>query len=344
MATVDAFRLSIPFVEPFATSVGTFERRELIVVAYESGADTGWGEHAPWPGQTPTDASQAWSAIADRPVPSGVALDLARLDHAARNRRRPLWEHLGGADRVPDAAAAVGMYPDPGLLIDRVSELVAQGVRAVKLKIGPGSALEPLTAVRTTFPELTVGLDANAAFHEVTAELAETARHQPAYIEQPFPPDRLDLARRLRAETGVAVVADEAVVDLPSAIQLIAAGAADVVTVKLGRVGPNAATEILDWAAGAGVAVKMSGLFETSIGRAHTLAFATLEPVRHLDFAPAVAHLRDDLVRDPWQVERGQVAVRNTLGIGVEADRAHIEAIAIDHVRCTAPDAEPEGV
>ena len=318
---------------PFANAAGVATERDLIVVRAQDGDGEGWGEAAPWPKQTPADIEATWRQLLAGDVavmaePARSAYEGAQRDRLARADGIPMWSLAGGASAPIRASIAVGLA-DPDRLIARVGEL-AERYTAIKLKISPGRALSLFRAVTTTFPSLDVGLDANGSFEELDRELATLARGGPAYIEQPFPAGRPDLAAELRTLTGVTIVADEAVTGAEAARRVVEAGAADVVAVKLGRLGYSEAESIRGWARAEGIALKASGLFETSVGKAHTLTIATWPEVHLVDFAPAREHLAADIVHDPWHLVDGHIQPRSSPGIGVHIDGERLDAVTVD--------------
>ena len=59
-----------------------------------------------------------------------------------------------------------GIQASTEQLVAQVADYVAQGYQRVKIKIKPGVDLEPLIAVRETFPELVLMADANGAYED----------------------------------------------------------------------------------------------------------------------------------------------------------------------------------
>jgi len=340
MSNLEVFRLSIAFVEPFRSATGTITHRRVVVVAYDADGVRGWGEAAPWPGQTTMDAQDTWRALSSSTAWTGggdpggpgdtvrAALEEAEADQTARAAGIPLWRHLGGDAGPVRACAAIGIFHPIDELLSRVGSVVDRGYTSIKLKIAPGYTLEPFRAVQSSHPALAVGVDGNGAYAGPDDELTALARLHPAYIEQPFPAARHDLAADFRSVTGAVMVADETVHTLEDAQTAVRAAAADIITIKVGRVGVRTAYEIVRWARAEGIPLKVSGLFETSVGRAHTLAFATLPEVQYVDFSPAHEQLAHDIVRDPWAVVDGHVQPRSSPGIGVAVDEAALRAQA----------------
>src|SRR5205807_6047047 len=114
------------------------------------------------------------------------------------------------------------------------AELVRQGFRCVKVKVGAGDDVARVKAVRTAVgPEVAVRLDANGAWSldEAVRKLDALVPAQPELIEEPV--RGLGALRELRARTSLALAIDESAGD-PEALT---AGVADAVCLKLSRCG-----------------------------------------------------------------------------------------------------------
>lgn len=148
------------------------------------------------------------------------ALDIALWDLNARHAGLPLHRYLGAVaeDRVP--AYASGGYYGPGktpeTLAQEMREHVAQGFRAVKMKVGresPAQEESRLARVREAIgPEVHLMLDANNAWSDLPTALDYMKRfekYDPYWIEEPFSPDDIDNHRRLAQATRVTVATGE---------------------------------------------------------------------------------------------------------------------------------------
>lgn len=333
--------VALPFRRPFSMAKATVRSRRTILVGLGDGSLTGWGEAAPFPGVTPETLSEVWEALvggADRilagddpPLPStaAAAVDEARLDLAARSAGVTLAEWIGGR-RVPlPASAAVGLTTTVNELLALVGDVVEAGFVGIKLKIKPGWDVEPLRAVRDMFPDLAVGVDANGSYtdpHDPILGLLD--RLGPAYLEQPLPADDLGGLAFLRDRLDTPVCLDESVGTVDQARAAIAAGSADILCVKPGRLGPAAAVAVHDAAAEAGLGVKSTGLLESGVGRAHTIAVGCLPAVTHHDLAPSEWYFATDVVDHRFVMVDGHVSPPDGPGIGVEV----LEAALVDVV------------
>ncbi len=298
--TVRLLHVRLPLRRPLRTATGTIEARETVLVALSDGDLTGWGEAAPYPGQDTETLDTVWEAlvVGDDPLPptAAAAADAARWDLDAPRAGAPLWAHLGGSGTPPRPSTAIGIG-EPDATVDAVRDAMANGCAAIKLKIEPGWAVEPVVAVSRVFPELVIGCDANGSFHPTDAdEITALEGLGVAYIEQPFANDALAAHAELRATLGdMEVVLDESIDGEASARAALDAQAADRLCLKPGRLGITRSLSIATEANEAGVGVKFSGLIESMVGRATVYALARLPGAAHNDVAPPGSYLTRDV-------------------------------------------------
>ena len=183
---------------------------------------------------------------------------------------------------VVPAGVAVGMARSTDEMVDDVERCVEQGYRRVKLKIGPGWDLGPVSAVRERWPDLVLFADANGSYQDLplyqAAELLGGLEpFELACIEQPLGDEDLaghaELARRI----GVPVCLDEPLTSRGAVTAALDLGACSVVNIKAGRVGGYLeAVRVHDLCAQRQVPTWYGGLVETGIARAGNVALAAL--------------------------------------------------------------------
>jgi O-succinylbenzoate synthase len=311
--------LDIPLPVPFSTAEGSVETRRAVLVGLTEDGVTGWGEAAPYPGVTPDTVEGVWVCLTGETValtPSAAAaVAEAEADLEARLQGRPLWAALGGSRRPLLGSLVVGLGEDA---IGRVRDT---GAIAVKLKIHPGDDVRRVELVRQVYPDLTIGVDANGSYSwEERGALLALDRIDVAYVEQPFADDDLESHAGLRQELLADVVIDEPIDSVEAAVRVLEADAADALAVKPSRIGLEACRIIHDLALAVGLRVAASGLLETAVGRAHTLAVATLPGTVHCDLAddawffPLATGVPKTDVVDGW------ITASDGHGIGVEPD------------------------
>lgn len=366
--TLDAVELRVlhmPLVSPFTTSFGTETVREVIIVTAETPDGRGWGEVVTQsePSYSSEYTQGAWDVLSRFLVPAllerrtfapeGVAgilspvvghrmakagLELAVVDAALRAEGRSLGAYLGAVtDRVP-SGVSVGIQSDPDALVDAVGGYLDEGYVRIKIKIKPGRDVDDTAAVRAAFGGIPLQVDANSAYTLRDADtLAELDRFELLLIEQPLQEDDLvdhaTLAKRLRTP----VCLDESIVSDKAAADALALGSAAIINIKAGRVGGYLeAVAIHDRALAAGVPVWCGGMLETGIGRAANAALAAL-PGFTLpgDISASARFYTRDIVTEPAVIEDGHVRVPTGPGLGVEIDRAALEAVTVRRERIT---------
>ncbi len=337
--------LRIPLLRPFANARRTASERALVLAGLSEAGETGWGEAAPFPGVTAEGADEVWGALRSRaeavlrgdlsglPPTAAAAADQARSDLAARLEGLPLWAWTGGDGRPVRACAAVGLERSPEEAARRAGEAAAAGIRRVKVKIEPGRGLDFLRAVRSSFPEISAAADANGSYTEADPFFEAVDGLGLAYLEQPLAAGDLEGHRRLRSRIETPVCLDESCSAPAEAFEAVDRRAADMVSLKPGLLGVSGVLRAAAAAEANGLAVKIGGLVETSVGRAHALALASSaagaagsSSARSADLVPPRLLLAADVSRHPWNLADGCLTPSDRPGLGIEVDLSEAEA------------------
>ena len=326
--------LGIPLQHRFSNSQAAISERRVVLVGITEDGITGWGEAAPYPGYTPETVEDVWEALTatgggaldgDRsevPATASAALEQARTDLAARRDGIPMWSYLGGTGRPTMACAAVGIQESPDLLVVRVERMIQAGARQVKIKVEPGTDVDHVRAVRERFPGLTVAADANGSYRPGDPSLAGLDDLGLAYLEQPLPPGDLEGHAGLRRRCVTPICLDEPARTEKAVERIIEQEAADLVSLKPGVLGPASTLRMIERLYSAGVGVKIGGLVETSVGRAHALALASRPSVTYTDLAPPRWLLAADPSPNAWKVADGLLSPLDEHGLEVRTGEA----------------------
>jgi o-succinylbenzoate synthase len=249
-----------------------------------------------------------------------AAVECALQDMFARAAGVPLGKALGGTRETIEVGVSLGISSTPAETVENVRKHVAQGYRRIKLKIEPGRDADRLAAVREAFPDITLTVDANAAY---TLADADTLRSLDAfrldYMEQPLHHEDIVAHAELAKTLKTPICLDESIrsaADAKAAIQL---GACRVINVKIGRVGGHGeAVRIHEVARAAGVPVWCGGMLEAGVGRAHNVAIASLPGFsKPGDTSSSSRYFEEDIVEPALEAKDGLMPVPKGPGIGV---------------------------
>jgi o-succinylbenzoate synthase len=264
ITAVEAVPYALPFREPYVTARGRLERREMVLVRLRTneGVD-GLGEavamslrggrDAPSladeirqlgaPGLVGADASaetphQVESIAAGMSPAATAAVEIARLDLAAKVAGTPLWQSLGAQSAQPVSCNATLVAGPPAAVAADAERWAERGFETFKLKVGVPGDVGQVEAVRDAVgPRARLRVDANGVWAPQEAVLRLTAmeRHGIELAEQPAA-DLEDLAS-VRNQTAIPIAADESVDSAEDARRATELGACQLATVKLAKVG-----------------------------------------------------------------------------------------------------------
>jgi len=276
-------RLSIPLREPFATAGGVVAERELVLLRLEDddGA-VGYGEAAPltpYDGVTLDEVVHALlGGSDDGPPQAHAAEEMALLDLEANRAGRAIGEP--GADAIAVNRTLAG--GPPAEVADRAAEGVREGYSCFKLKVGLPDDAERVAAVREAIgPWPALRIDANGAWSpaEAAAAIERLVPYDIQLVEQPCA--TLEEMAEVRREVDVPLAADESVSTPEDVRAAVAAGACDVVNVKLAPSGGfSAAREALREAAANGLNAFISSTLDGPWGISAALQLAAGERVQ----------------------------------------------------------------
>ncbi len=264
----------------------------------------GWGEFSPFAEYGPAECARWWAAC---------------YEAAETGWPAPVRE------RVPVNVTVPAVGPD------EAERIVAHsGCRTAKVKVAdPGQSsaddIARLEAVRGAIgPQGRVRIDVNGAWDVETAVrmLDELRRFDLEYVEQPCA--TLPELAQVRSRSDVPVAADESIRRAEDPLKVSAAGAADIVVLKvqpLGGVRPA-----LRVAEECGLPVVVSSAVETSVGLAAGVALAAALPKLPYACGLATMHLLTaDVCAEPLLPVGGYLPVS-----APEVDEQRLQAVEIE--------------
>lgn len=345
---VEVWREHLPLTKPYTISRETIADVELSFVRIHAAGLSGAGCASPAvevTGESPESCRAALDAAShllvgeeafaigrlarrlERELPATpaarAACDMALWDLLGRHLGVAVVDLLGRVHEALPTSVTIGIQP-AAEAVEAAREYVAQGFRALKVKLGRdvGEDTDRLRRIREAVgPGVALRTDPNAGYDagELRRYLAETASLDLEFCEQPVARggeaafDGLDAAER----AGLA--ADESVHDLADAGQLLREprpyGIFNLKLMKCGGISP--AVRMAHLAEGAGVELMWGCNDESRISIAAALHVALASPAtRYLDLDGSF-DLARDLAGGGFVLADGRLHTAPGAGLGV---------------------------
>jgi L-alanine-DL-glutamate epimerase-like enolase superfamily enzyme len=317
------FKLTEPYTIAYETIAGI---ENVFLRIDTDGGLAGLGCAAPdlaVTGETPVTVRAAWQEFID-PVlhgenplrwgraleqlrkrlnrqPAALALaDMALYDLLGKIAGFPLYQLMGGFRSRIKTSVTIGILPEKET-VERALEYRAQGFKALKIKGGQDleADIACLLKVREAVgPQMELRYDANQGY---TCEQAlDFVRRIKAsgleLLEQPTTRDDMEQLGIVTRRASIPVMADESLMNLKDALRLAKKGLADMVNIKLMKVGGiGQASHINAVAKAAGLAVMVGCMDEAALAISAALHFTLSQA--NVQYADLDGHF--DLLHDP---------------------------------------------
>jgi muconate cycloisomerase len=269
-----------------------------------------------------------------------AALEMALWDILGKAAGLPVYRLLGGPVRefVPTKFSVSGV--DPAKAAEIALWAVEQGFRTMKVKVGtePGNDVARVKAVREAVgPTVKLGVDANGGWSPRVAiqTIRQLCEEGIYFAEQPVPALDMSWLADVRSQVSVPIIADESLYTLQDAMALVRAGAADVLSIYVGKsggIGP--ARKVAAVAEAAGITCTVGSNLELGIASAAMIHLAMATPGIGAEQYPCDIlgpfFYADMLLAKPLPIKAGEARPFERPGLGVELDEEKVEKYRVE--------------
>lgn len=359
--------IAMPMVRSLDTSFaqqGEFLRPAILVEVQTQNGAVGWGEVAmtAWtPGYSYETVFTALHILRDYLIPNLMKNPSLNLDEKwewlHRVRGHPFAKHglisailtamaaeqnsslaqflqeLAGAlsrkERV-ETGISLGIQKTIDATLESIEKPVSEGYRRVKLKIMRGWDVEMVRQVRQAFPDIVLMVDANSDYTLADAEtLKQFDELNLLMIEQPLGYDDIYQHSLLQPQLKTPLCLDESLYSLGHVQLMHQLGAGKIVNLKPSRVGGLLeAIKIHNFCHQNQIPVWVGGMLETGVGRAVSLALASLPGVTlPCDLSATDKYYAPDIADPPFMLDSvtSTVGVPSSAGVGVTVNHDRVK-------------------
>src|ERR1700704_5148513 len=318
---VELYKLSIPLIEPFITSLGSDENADnvLVKIITKEGI-IGFGECSPYMpingesqdtcfivGQYFARILKGKNALAiedciiamDKLIYGNTsiksAFDMALYDIASRHAGIPLYKFIGGSNNKTISTDYTVSIGDPKKMAADAVKIKEQGYPAIKVKLGNNGDTDVLRmklireAVGTEIP---LRIDANQGWgiDEAIKTLQALGKYDIQHCEEPIARWNFMQLAKVKRESPIPIMADECCGDDHDAERLIQLNACDYMNIKLGKSGGIfKALKIVKIAEAANIHLQVGAFVESRLDMTAFAHFSLCSPfIEHFDFDTAL--------------------------------------------------------
>jgi len=253
------------------------------------------------------------SAFAGFPSAQSAAEEVI-LNLFSQQDKIPLSKFFGGYRTECPIMMTIGIK-DQAAMLEEITTRLAEGYTTLKLKVGLDVEQDILRvkAARAVIPKTCrLTLDANQGyrFHEAVKLLRELEKTPIDLIEQPTDAKDLNALKELHQLFSIPVIADESVVSVENAYELLTGDYVSGVNIKLMKCGgPINFLEIFSLAKRLNKIIMIGCNYESHISMTMGADLALGLPLDYVDLDSGHLDFKDDPVTGGARIERGVISV-----------------------------------
>ncbi|MDZ4807599.1 MAG: dipeptide epimerase [Bacteroidota bacterium] len=350
---VELYKLSIPLIEPFTTSLGTdYSAENVLVKIITAEGIIGFGECSPYmpingesqdtcfivgqyfakalKGKDPLQIEECIKLMdtiiyGNSSIKS--AFDIALYDIASQNAGLPLYKFIGGENNktiITDYTVSIG---EPQQMAADAVKIKAAGYPAIKVKLGKNGKTDVLRikAIREAVGnEIPLRIDANQgwAVDEAIETLQALAVYDIQHCEEPIARWNFMRLPDIKKASPIPIMADESCGDEHDAERLIQLKACDYFNIKLGKSGGIfKALKMARMAEAANIHLQVGAMLESRLAMTAFAHYALCSPlIVHFDFDTALMFKEDPVTGGIVYEKNGVVKVPEVVGLGATID------------------------
>lgn len=354
ITSIDIYPFSIPLKEPFIISLETITHAHNLLIKINTNEKEiiGWGESSPfrtingemqvsqitlapmlareWIGKNPLEIENRMLELhkvlyGNNSLKS--AFDMALYDIAAKVNNMPLYKFLGGKNNktlITDQTVSIN---SPEKMVAQAKRFLVEGYTHIKVKLGKQADEDILriAALRQGLvPEIPLRIDANQGWSVTDAihVLNSIEKYDIEHCEQPV--HRKDFAgmKKVKDNTRIHIMADEALNDSNDAQLIIDQNACQEFNIKLGKSGGILeATKIAVLADEAKINCQVGCFNESVLGITALAHFALAHDIiRYFDMDSPLMMSVNPIQGGITYHPGGEVKLNDAVGIGCDVD------------------------
>ena len=350
---VELYKLSIPLIEPFITSLGRDDNAENVLVRIITKEGIiGFGECSPYMpingesqdtcfivGQYFAKLLKGKNALAIEDCVTAMdkfiyantsiksAFDMALYDIASQHAGVPLYQFIGGKNDktiTTDYTVSIG---DPEKMAADAVKIKQEGYPAIKIKLGNNGETDVLRikAIREAVGnKIPLRIDANQGWNvdEAIKTLQALGKYDIQHCEEPIPRWNFMRLPHIRKASPIPIMADESCCDDHDAERLIYINACDYFNIKLGKSGGIfKALKMVRMAEQSNIHLQVGAMLESRLAMTAFAHFSLSSPmIVHYDFDTALMFSEDPVSGGIVYEKNGVVKVPEVAGLGATID------------------------
>ena len=360
ISQVEIYKLRIPLIEPFITSLAyeTHVENVIVVIRTENGM-TGFGECSPYmpvngesidtcfivgqyfarllKGKNALDLEERLSAM-DRLIYGNTSIksayDIALHDIIGQHKQVPLYKLYGGKSNKE-------LVTDYTVSLDKAEKMAADALKiknagypSIKVKLGesPKKDVERIKMIREAVGyDIPVRIDANQGWSvkEAIKALTALAEYDVEHCEEPIAKWNFMQLRKVKKKSPIPIMADESCGDAHDAARLLKLKACDMFNIKVGKAGGvYNAYEIVKLGDKAKMHMQVGAFLESRLGMTASAHLALCsDHIVHCDFDTPLMFSEDIVSGGLTYHANGVMNVPDLPGLGATIEQSQLDKL-----------------